>query len=244
MSFRSLGVPAAVLTAALAAAPAPPASAAVTLQGTRIINDAGKGRDVTVSANNVGTQPALVQVWIDAGDGHARPEDVRTPFRLTPAEPRLLQPHQGQAYRITYAPRPGGDVLPSDRESVFYFNLLDIPPKPTDAGTRNLLQFAVRTRVKLFHRPAGLSGQPRDAAGLLQWRAHGGALQVHNPSAYHVTLSSVTLPDGNAVEVDMIAPGAQAEFLLPTGSALPAAVKFQWLDDHGTARDAEAAVVQ
>ena len=69
---------------------------------------------------------------------------------------------------------------------------------------------------------------------------HGDALQVHNPSAYHVTLSSVTLPDGNAVEVDMIAPGTQAEFPLPTGSALPAAVRFQWLDDHGTARDAEA----
>jgi len=240
MSLRSINAAAAVLAIALAL----PASAAVTLQGTRIIHDAGKARDVTVNALNVGSQPALTQVWIDTGDGNARAEDIRTPFRLTPAEPRLLQPNQGQAFRITYAPRPGEPALPADRETVFYFNLLDIPPKPGDANTRNLLQFAVRTRVKLFHRPAGLPGQPRDAAALLQWRVQGGALQVHNPSAYHVTLSNVTLPDGNAVEVDMIAPGAQAEFLLPAGSALPAAVSFQWLDDHGTARDAEAAVVQ
>ncbi|HCV96271.1 MAG TPA: molecular chaperone, partial [Stenotrophomonas sp.] len=42
------------------------------------------------------------------------PENVRTPFRLTPAEPRLLQAHQGQAYRITYAPRPSEAALPND----------------------------------------------------------------------------------------------------------------------------------
>ncbi len=221
-----------------------PASAAVTLQGTRIVHDASKGRDVTVRASNTGQHPAMTQVWIDAGDSHARPEDARTPFRLTPAEPRLLQPQQSQAYRLTYAPRPSEDVLPADRESVFYFNLLDIPPKPTDAADRNLLQFAVRTRVKLFHRPAGLAGEARDAAGLLQWRADGDALQVHNPSAYHVTLSTATLADGRKVDVDMVAPGATARFPLPAGGAVPATLRFQWLDDYGTPRDAEATLAR
>ena len=75
-----------------------PAQAAVTLQGTRIVHDASKGRDVTVKASNVGELPAMTQVWIDAGDSHARPENVRTPFRLTPSEPRLLQAKQAQAY--------------------------------------------------------------------------------------------------------------------------------------------------
>jgi len=230
------------MTALLAGALALPASAAVTLQGTRIVHDAGKGRDVTVKATNSGDQPAMVQVWIDDGDSHARPENVRTPFRLTPADPRLLQAHQGQAYRVTYAPRPSEAPLPTDRESVFYFNLLDIPPKPTDAAGKNLLQFAVRTRVKLFHRPAGLPGNARDAAGQLQWRAQGGALQVSNPSAYHVTLSTLTLPDGRTVETDMIAPGAEVRLPLPSGAAMPSSVTFQWLDDYGTPRDAEAAV--
>lgn len=232
------------MTALLAGALALPASAAVTLQGTRIVHDAGKGRDVTVKATNSGDQPAMVQVWIDDGDSHARPENVRTPFRLTPADPRLLQAHQGQAYRVTYAPRPSEAPLPTDRESVFYFNLLDIPPKPTDAAGKNLLQFAVRTRVKLFHRPAGLPGNARDAAGQLQWRAQGGALQVNNPSAYHVTISTLTLPDGRKVEADMIAPGAEVRLPLPSGAAMPSSVTFQWLDDYGTPRDAEAAVAR
>jgi len=232
------------MTALLAGALALPASAAVTLQGTRIVHDAGKGRDVTVRATNGGDQAAMVQVWIDDGDSHARPENVRTPFRLTPADPRLLQAHQGQAYRVTYAPRPSEAPLPTDRESVFYFNLLDIPPKPTDAASKNLLQFAVRTRVKLFHRPAGLPGNARDAAGQLQWRAQGGALQVSNPSAYHVTISTLTLPDGRKVEADMIAPGAEVRLPLPSGAAMPSSVTFQWLDDYGTPRDAEAAVAR
>lgn len=221
-----------------------PASAAVTLQGTRIVHDASKGRDVTVRASNIGQQPAMTQVWIDDGDSHARPENVRTPFRLPPAEPRLLQPRQSQAYRLTYAPGPSQTPLPSDRESVLYFNLLDIPPKPADAADKNLLQFAVRTRVKLFHRPAGLPGQARDAAAQLQWRAGADGLQVHNPSAYHVTLSTLTLADGRKVEVDMVAPGGSALYPLPAGSAMPATVSFQWLDDYGTPRDAEAAVAQ
>ncbi len=232
------------MTALLAGALALPASAAVTLQGTRIVHDAGKGRDVTVRATNGGDQAAMVQVWIDDGDSHARPENVRTPFRLTPADPRLLQAHQGQAYRVTYAPRPSEAPLPTDRESVFYFNLLDIPPKPADAAGKNLLQFAVRTRVKLFHRPAGLPGNARDAAGQLQWRAQGGALQVSNPSAYHVTISTLTLPDGRKVEADMIAPGAEVRLPLPSGAAMPSSVTFQWLDDYGTPRDAEAAVAR
>ncbi|WP_414494033.1 molecular chaperone [Stenotrophomonas maltophilia] len=230
------------LAAPLALALSTPAPAAVTLQGTRIIHDARHGRDVTVKASNIGSAPALTQVWIDDGDSHARPEHVRSPFRLTPAEPRLLHAEHSQAYRITHAPHPSDTPLPTDRESVFYFNLLDIPPKPTDAGGQNLLQFAVRTRVKLFHRPAHLPGHARDAAGQLQWRASGQSLRVYNPSAYHVTLSTLTLADGQRVEVDMIAPGAQVDLPLPIGAAMPATVSFQWLDDYGTARDAQAAV--
>lgn len=229
--------------ALLAVMTAASANAAVTLQGTRIVHDASKGRDVTVKASNSGDRPAMTQVWIDNGDSHARPENVRTPFRLTPAEPRLMQAQQGQAYRITYAPRPSEAPLPDDQESLFYFNLLDIPPKPTDSTGKNLLQFAVRTRVKLFYRPVGLSGNARDAAAALVWRAvPGGLLEVHNPSAYHVTLSRLTLPDGRQLEIDMLAPGERHHLALPAGSTAPASVGFQWLDDYGTPRDHTAQV--
>ncbi len=231
-----------ILAALFGLVAAPPAAAAVVLEGTRIIHDAGKGRDVTVRSVNAGELPALTQAWIDAGDSHARPEDVRTPFRMTPSAPRLLQPQEGQAWRITFAPRPSDAPLPADRESLFYFNLLDIPPKPADAHDSNLLQFAVRSRIKLFHRPAGLPGDVRDAAAALRWRARGTELQVHNPSAYHVTLGSVTLADGTALEAEMIAPHATWIASLPSAVQRSAVVAFTWLDDYGASREGSARV--
>lgn len=95
--------------ALLAMAVALPASAAVTLQGTRIVHDASKGRDVTVKASNVGELPAMTQVWIDDGDSQSRPENVRTPFRLTPdpAPPVATQAGPGVSRHLRTAPVRG-----------------------------------------------------------------------------------------------------------------------------------------
>jgi len=216
-----------------------PAVAAVTLQGTRVIYDGSKGA-VTVNTNNRGDKVALVQVWLDDGDANAKAGSQKLPFVLTPTTRRIEVGH-AQAFRLTYAPMAGA-ALPSDRESLLYFNLLDIPPKPEGVEGQNLLQFAIRTRVKLFYRPAGLTGHARDAAAGLQWHVKGQALQVYNPSAYHVTLSRLTLAGGKVIDVDMMAPGERLNLLLPEGATVPATLKFQWLDDYGTARDAEASI--
>lgn len=218
------------------------ATAAVVLEGTRIIHDAGKGRDVTLKAVNSGERVALTQAWIDAGDSHARPEDVRTPFRITPSAPRLLQPQDGQAWRITYAPRPSDAPLPQERESLFYFNLLDIPPKPTDAQGGNLLQFAVRTRIKLFHRPAGLKGRAEEAPATLTWALLGREIRIANPSAYHVNLTTLKLPDGTSLDLDVVPPGGHRAVPLPAEAVIPAALTYSWLDDYGATRSGTATV--
>jgi chaperone protein EcpD len=218
-----------------------PASAAVTLQGTRVIYDGSRGA-VTVNANNRGDNVALAQVWLDDGDASAKAGSQKLPFVLTPTTRRIDAGH-AQAFRLTYAPMAGA-ALPADRESLLYFNLLDIPPKPENVEGRNLLQFAVRTRVKLFYRPAGLPGHARDAAAALEWRVDGGALQLHNPSAYHVTLANLVLPDGKTIEVDMVPPGERISLPVPKGVTVPATLKFQWLDDYGTSRDAEAKIAR
>lgn len=219
-----------------------PAQAAVTLEGTRVIHDASQGRDVTVKATNTGAQPAMTQVWIDRADNRAPPEQVRTPFRLTPSEPRLVQAQQGQAYRITYAPRPSDAPLPQDRESLFYFNLLDIPPKPAAAAEQNLLQFAVHTRIKLFHRPAGLPGSAREAAAALRWAMDHNMLRAMNSSAYHVTITDIVTPDGMKLTADMVAPYDTLVIPIPEASRPFKSVSFTWLDDYGAQREAKATI--
>ncbi|WP_049456302.1 fimbrial biogenesis chaperone [Stenotrophomonas maltophilia] len=231
----------AVMLALAGASAVLPASAAVTLQGTRVIYDGSKGA-VTVNANNRGDKVALAQVWLDDGDASAKAGSQKLPFVLTPTTRRIDAGH-AQAFRLTYAPMAGA-ALPADRESLLYFNLLDIPPKPENVEGKNLLQFAVRTRIKLFYRPAGLPAHARDAAAALEWRVAGGALQLHNPSAYHVTLANLVLPDGKTIEVDMVPPGEHISLPVPKGATVPTTLKFQWLDDYGTSRDAEAKIAR
>lgn len=48
---------------------------------------------------------------------------------------------------------PDIHTLPSDRESLFYYNVREIPPK---SGKANTLQIALQTRIKLFWRPKAL----------------------------------------------------------------------------------------
>ena len=189
------------------------AQASVVITGTRIIYPA-PAREVSVQIKNVGAVPALVQVWLDRGDDSAQPGSAaaQTPFVLTPPIARL-EPKRGQTIRLVYS---GEEILPADRESLFYFNLLDIPPKPTDASEqvaeRNMLQLAVRSRLKLFYRPEALKKLSSDAAWKqLVWRVvtdkNGAvALELENPSPFHV----------NVQRVDALSQGA----VLPAADAL------------------------
>lgn len=59
-----------------------------------------------------------------------------------------MEPKRGQTVKVMYT---GATALPKDRESVYWFNVLEVPPKPKDAqADKNLLQLAFRTRIKLF----------------------------------------------------------------------------------------------
>jgi len=75
--------------------------------------------------------------------------------------------------------------LPSDRESLFWLNIMEIPLKPEDP---NSVQFAIRQRLKLFYRPPALQGGSAEAVQQLVWSSDGRTVTVNNPSAFHVSL--------------------------------------------------------
>lgn len=111
----------------------------------------------------MGKEPSMVQVWIDRGDPNSRADTANAPFLVTPPLVRI-DPNKGQAFRVVFT----GAELPKDRESIFWFNLLDVPPLPKDADA-NVMQVAYRSRIKLFYRPEGLAGNPVKAAESLTW---------------------------------------------------------------------------
>ncbi|HEX7340581.1 MAG TPA: fimbria/pilus periplasmic chaperone [Rhodanobacteraceae bacterium] len=244
MNFLNRALGAAVVCMCLAA---PAAHASVVISGTRVVFDADAG-EATVRLTNDNTRPALVEAWIDAGNMRATPDTVKTPFLITPPVFRI-NAHKDQSLRILYV--PGQKPLPSDRESIFWLNVLEIPPKPTGAAAHaNTLQFAIRTRIKLFYRPDHLSMKRIDAPSKLTWQATAAGqkvtIKVTNPTPYYLTLSKVTV-DGHDAKTGMVAPFASLDLVLTGATHAPAKgtkVTYDSLTDFGTAAKHEGVIAQ
>lgn len=158
--------------------------AGVSIDGTRIIFPAGS-TSVGVQVRNKFNTPALVQTWIDNGNMNEIPSAEDIPFVLTPPLSRV-EPHQGQVIRIIST---GISNLPEDRESLFWFNLLDVPPDNPNLVGKNLLSFTVRTRIKLFYRPNKLKISVNDAFNKIQFNYLNDEkiIELNNPTPYHIT---------------------------------------------------------
>ncbi|VTP15083.1 Chaperone protein EcpD precursor [Phytobacter ursingii] len=161
--------------------------AGIQLASTRVIYPAGK-REVTLAVTSKDPAPRLIQTWIENDSA----DTAKVPFIILPPIFRL-NPDKGQTLRIIHT----GGAVPQDRESVFWLNVLEIPPKP--AGKADHIQLTVRSRLKLFYRPTGLTGSPNAAVTQLRWRLvqnnQGYALECENPSAFTVSFNHVGLTD-------------------------------------------------
>jgi chaperone protein EcpD len=234
----------------LCLASASAAQANVTVAGTRVIFPA-KEREVTLRLTNDSARPALVEAWIDDGDPHAMPDKVRTPFLITPPLFRM-DPNKDQSLRILST---AANKLPVDRESLFYLNVLEIPPKATAPWPegKNVLQFSIRSRLKLFYRPEGLADDPLKAPAELTWKVvndgKSWALEAHNPTPYYVSFLEVKL-GGAEAEIDptsMAAPFGTLRLPLKGITSAPAAgtpVDYAVVNDYGAFMPFKGAVAR
>lgn len=208
----------------------------IVINGTRVIYKE-KDKNVTMRLENKGSRPLLVQSWLDTGDDNADPATIKVPFNATPPVSRI-DPKRGQTVTITYT---NSQTLPKDRESVFWFNVLEVPPKVKDkeAENKNLLQLAFRTRIKLFYRPEGLSGDPFTAPSQLKWQWSGNKIKVTNPTPYYVSFSAVDVVSGTksyVVNTSMIAPNSNSDFSVQglQTSIGGAKLRYSAISDYGS----------
>ncbi|HGM5491313.1 TPA: molecular chaperone [Serratia fonticola] len=207
-------------------------SASIVISGTRVIYPSNV-KEVTVKIKNVGSSPVLLQSWIDDGVTNAKPENIVVPFILTPPINRV-EAGKGQTLRLSYT----GTPLATNKESIFWLNVLEIPPKVAAKAGENYLQMAFRSRIKLFFRPEGLVGNANDAGNLLIWKATQGGITANNPTPYYVSLTTVTA-NGKEVEGQMVAPGESQKFILPNASA-GSKIKFGYVNDYGAVNNTES----
>lgn len=225
------------------------AQAGIVIQGSRVVYPA-KDREVTIKLINTGEQPSLVQAWVDRGNEKLTADKADGPFLISPPITRV-EAKKGQTLRLVYS---GDEASSKKQETVFWLNVLDVPPLPKDQDA-NFLQVAVRSRLKIFFRPEGLPGNPNQAAESLSWSvvpsAKGYAIRVRNNAAFHVSLATVELVTGTKTfsvakeDMKMVAPGSSADFPLPGLTGQPgggAKIDYQWVTDYGALIQHEAAL--
>ncbi|MCT4715766.1 fimbria/pilus periplasmic chaperone [Enterobacteriaceae bacterium H18W14] len=211
------------------------AFAGMTISGTRIIFP-GNEREQTVRTTNKSNLPLLVQVWTDDGSKNEDINKMKVPFTVTPPVYRV-EPGKGQSIRLIY----NGMTLPQDRESVFWFNLLEIPPVKETAKETDRLELAFRTRIKIFYRPSQLKSSSAQEVERLSWEVidAGKGVKVTNPTPYYFSFDSASLTSGTAkhqLNVDMVAPFESKIFTLAAKATVGIVnrVDIRLINDYGS----------
>jgi chaperone protein PapD len=166
------------LTAAI-----PAANAAISLDRTRAVylSDA---KSISLNIVNENKElPFLAQSWLE-DEQHRK---ITSPLVVLPPLQRV-EPGERSLVRITKTPE--AERLPQDRESVFYFNLREIPPK---SSKTNVMQLALQTQIKLFYRPKAIVA-PKGAVWQekLVFRKSSGGFTIENPTPFYITLTGIT----------------------------------------------------
>ncbi|WP_312273026.1 fimbria/pilus periplasmic chaperone [Pseudescherichia sp.] len=210
--------------AALLAVTALPAWSGVYIYGTRVIYPAAQ-KEVTVQLMNQGDRGALVQAWVDDGDTQTPPEKLQVPFLVTPPVVKV-NANTGQQLKIKLTKAH----LPQDRESLYYLNVLDIPPNDANGDRANTLKFALQNRIKLIYRPTGLPGVNKETFSRIHIKKDGSGLRIENNSANWLTLANISGTTKINKETLVLAPHANLNI-----PAAPAADKYTvtLIDDYG-----------
>lgn len=200
--------------------------AGIVIYGARIIYPAEKN-EVLVQLMNQGERSSLVQSWIDDGDTLLPPEKIQVPFLLTPPVVKVAG-DSGQQLKIKKMP----NTLPNDKESLFFLNVLDIPPNNPDSAGKNVLKFAMQNRIKLFYRPKGIAAVNKNTFHKLALTRSGNSYSIRNDAANWVTVTEVK---ANNVKINnesiMLAPLSSANVALKNTNANQ--YKMTIIDDHG-----------
>jgi P pilus assembly chaperone PapD len=179
---------------------------------------------LTVRNNNT-TLPYLAQAWLEDANG----KKITGPFTILPPVQRL-EPGMESLFKVQALPTVA--QLPQDKESLFYFNMREIPPR---SDKPNTLQLALQTRIKFFYRPQSLLVEPGTNQALWQKKVilnkQGADGLLRNPTPYYISIveALVNQKPLNGFEPVMLPPNGQANVPQASGSR----VSFVYVDDYG-----------
>lgn len=153
--------------------------AAIALDRTRAIFD-GHEKAISLNIRNDNPRlPYLAQAWLEDLQGNR----INSPLMAVPPVQRV---EPGSKSQIRVSSLPDVAKLPQDRESVFYFNVREIPPR---SEKPNVMQVALQTKIKLFYRPEGIMPAQNEIwQEKLVLTQTGNGYKIDNPTPYYVTV--------------------------------------------------------
>lgn len=204
----------------------------IIVNGTRFIYSEDVA-EITIQMTNTGKSPSLAQVWLDEGNPDKLPEEISTPFIISPPIVRV-DAGNGQSLRIKKA--ADKYIAAKDRESLWWLNMLDIPSvdKNNITGDSALLNLAIRSRFKFIWRPSGL-GDRQNAESKVEIIANHRDLTLVNPTPFFITIADVVTASGHGLlsEGVMVAPKSRTHIIAKQNVERGEAVVLQAISDYG-----------
>lgn len=200
-------------------------NAAVSPDRTRIIlNQSDKSVSVRLT-NQSTTIPFLAQSWIED-------KDNKKSRNYITAVPPMVRLEAGEQVQVRLIPQPTLTQLPADRESLFYFNVREIPPR---SEQKNVMQIAMQSRIKIFWRPKAVevkNGQV-NLTGKFDVNRTASGLTLKNNSPYFITVGYI------GTNGKTLLPKTSSMMAEPFGQAsqeikdLPANFQVGFIGDYG-----------
>lgn len=201
------------------------AEAAVSIDRTRVIVYGDDNSSPVNVINHSKKLPYLVQTWLE----NEKEEKINSPLT---ALPPLQRVEKDTTVQIRVVPLPEAAKLPQDRESLFYFNLQEIPPK---SDKQNAIQFALRLKIKLFYRPAALKTLAEDVwQEKLELIPSVQGLTLVNPTPFYIILPEITSSKTSLLaENESVTLKPKSDILLPNIKPKPQKIQIKYINDYG-----------
>ncbi len=208
---------------------------AIRPQLTRAIAYA-EDKETAIEIINDASTNYMVQSWLEDLNG----KDDNIPAILTPPIMKLDGKKEGKL-RLVVIPAQ----IPQDRETVLWLNIQEIPPK-AKTGVNNKLVVAIRSRLKVFIRPAGFNYEDaREAINKVTWSVEkeGGKtwLKAKNNSPYYISFGKLALKNGTKAEIQledkyhMPAPFGSQRYAVPASITGTVKIIYSAVHDFGGA---------
>lgn len=211
---------------ALVTLPSFQASAAISIDRTRVIMMGDEKSAQINIINHSKKLPYLAQSWLE----NENEEKISSPLTVLPPLQRL---EKDTTVQVNITPLPGAIKLPQDRESLFFYNLQEIPPK---SEKTNVIQLALRIKIKVFYRPESLKKMADEIwQEKLQFVPGNNELKIVNPTPFYIIIPTVSIANKPiAIAGDVITIKPLSEVLLPKASVKNKTMQIQYINDYGS----------